>query len=272
MFRILCVLVFIFSFVINAHAHMMLAYTPETFLEKAQDIEMRLMLTNPTNLPQVLPLQGINDFYVLHQCLNSEIKKIDLKSKLKEVMFKHADKNHKAFAATIAKAELAELGDYVFCVIPDYYYDNAADAYLQQITKVILNVGEVPGNFHAPANLPCEIVPLCKPYALWKGNVFTGRVLSQGKPVPHAEIEVVYLNQQLNVGKNIIVRKNRVNYPYNMLKTQTIYADVQGYFSYGLPLAGWWGFAALNVGPEEKHEGKDLSQDAVIWVQAYNIN
>ncbi len=36
----------------------------------------------------------------------------------------------------------------------------------------------------------------------------------------------------------------------------------------GLPRAGWWGICALAVGSDTEHEGKELSQDAVLWVQA----
>ena len=47
--------------------------------------------------------------------------------------------------------------------------------------------------------------------------------------------------------------------------------DANGVFTYALPKAGWWGFAALGVGPDTKHDGKPLSQDAVIWVQAVDM-
>jgi cobalt/nickel transport protein len=51
----------------------------------------------------------------------------------------------------------------------------------------------------------------------------------------------------------------------------TIKADVNGQFTFGIPRAGWWGFCALGVGPDTEHNGKELSQDAVIWVQARDM-
>jgi cobalt/nickel transport protein len=48
-------------------------------------------------------------------------------------------------------------------------------------------------------------------------------------------------------------------------------SDVNGYFSFGVPKAGYWGFAALGAGPETEHEGKELSQDAVIWIRAWDM-
>ncbi|WP_199671187.1 hypothetical protein [Salinibius halmophilus] len=37
-----------------------------------------------------------------------------------------------------------------------------------------------------------------------------------------------------------------------------------------LPAAGKWGFAALGSGPDTEFDGKALSQDAVLWVEAYD--
>ena len=48
-------------------------------------------------------------------------------------------------------------------------------------------------------------------------------------------------------------------------------SDENGYFTFGVPKAGFWGFAALGSGPVKEHEGKELSQDAVIWVRAYDV-
>jgi cobalt/nickel transport protein len=48
-------------------------------------------------------------------------------------------------------------------------------------------------------------------------------------------------------------------------------SDEDGYFTFGIPRAGFWGFAALGSGPVKEHEGKELSQDAVIWVRAYDV-
>ena len=48
-------------------------------------------------------------------------------------------------------------------------------------------------------------------------------------------------------------------------------SDANGYFTFGVPKAGYWGFAALGSGPETEHEGKELSQDAVIWIRAWDL-
>jgi cobalt/nickel transport protein len=47
--------------------------------------------------------------------------------------------------------------------------------------------------------------------------------------------------------------------------------DANGVFTFGIPKAGFWGFAALGSGPDTEHEGKELSQDAVIWIRATDL-
>lgn len=48
-------------------------------------------------------------------------------------------------------------------------------------------------------------------------------------------------------------------------------ADENGVFTFGIPKAGYWGFAALGSGPLREHEGKELSQDAVLWIRAEDL-
>ncbi len=50
-----------------------------------------------------------------------------------------------------------------------------------------------------------------------------------------------------------------------------IRSDDNGLFTYAVPRAGHWGFAALDIGPDKMHGGKDLSQDAVIWIRAFGL-
>jgi cobalt/nickel transport protein len=107
--------------------------------------------------------------------------------------------------------------------------------------------------------LKTEIVPLTRPFGLYAGNVFQGRVLMDGKPVPHAEVEIEYYN------------KNReAEAPNDYAITQVVKADADGIFTYAPPEEGWWGFAALNTADYTmKHEGKakDVELGAVLWVK-----
>ena len=253
-----------------AQAHFMTVYTPETALEKAQDLDMRVVFTHPAEAGHMMDMGGLKEFYALHQ-KGDKIEKIDFKKDMKEIMWKNPESKAPAFAGKIARKKIRAMGDYVFCMIPGYYLEKEEDVYMQQIAKLVVNVAGLPTNWSEPAGLPCEIVPLAKPYGLWTGNVFQGQVLSEGKPVPGAEIEVEYIAHDVNLEKNGLEAKFNVEYPNGVLVTQAIIADQNGVFTYALPKAGWWGFAALGVGPDKEYKGKELSQDAVMWVQAVDM-
>ena len=116
--------------------------------------------------------------------------------------------------------------------------------------------------------LPVEILPLNKPTNVLAGSTFTGRVLSEGKPVAGAEIEVEYMAAEPDMAANTARPATARPTPAGALVALT---DQNGYFTFGIPRAGYWGFAALGAGPETEHEGKPLSQDAVIWIRAWDI-
>jgi cobalt/nickel transport protein len=111
--------------------------------------------------------------------------------------------------------------------------------------------------------LPVEIRPLVRPYGVWTGNVFRGVVLRNGKPVPFAEIEVEWMND------------GSITPPSDAFITQVIKADASGAFSYAMPRAGWWGFAALVEGDKKMKSptGKDVPVElgALMWVRAVDM-
>jgi len=254
-----------------AHAHFMMMHTPEIANEKGDDMDFRIVFTHPAEAGHIMDMGGVQDFYALYQRGDGEVKKIDLKGYLKEIDWANPGSKGKGYAALIPKKEVRSMGDYTFVFTPGFYFEEEEGVYMQQITKVVANVGGIPGNWAEPAGLPCEIVPLIKPYGLWTGNVFKGQVLSDGKPVPGAEVEVEFLNHMPDHATNAVAAKGIVEYPHDAFITQTIFADADGYITYGIPKAGWWGFAALGVGPQTEHNGKELSQDAVIWVKAVDM-
>ncbi|MFI3270671.1 MAG: DUF4198 domain-containing protein [Pseudomonadota bacterium] len=257
-----------FAMTAPAQAHFMMMYTPEIAMEKAEDLDMRIAFTHPAEAGHMMNMGGINEFYAMYQRGENEPQKIDFKPLLKEITWTNPESSAPAFSAYIPRKEIRSMGDYVFVMVPGYYLEKEEDCYMQQITKLVTNVGGVPTIWNEPVGLPCEIVPSAKPYGLWAGNVFQGQVLSNGEPVPFAEIEVEYMSHMPNLESNSMPAESSVDYPNGVLVTQAIFADANGVFTYGIPKAGWWGFAALGVGPDTEHQGKELSQDAVIWVKA----
>jgi cobalt/nickel transport protein len=150
-------------------------------------------------------------------------------------------------------------GIYAFYMEPQPYWEPTEDCYIVHYTKTVVAAFGDDEGWDEPVGLKTEIVPLSKPFGLYAGNVFQGVVFLDGKPVPGAEVEVEYYNAD-----------EKAKAPTDYMITQTIKADGNGVFTYAVPHAGWWGFAALNTSDEKiKYEGvdKDVELGAVLWVE-----
>jgi len=155
-------------------------------------------------------------------------------------------------------------GVYQFCMEPRPYWEPAEDCYIVHYTKTVVAAFGVDEGWDEPLGLKTEIVPLSKPFGLYAGNVFQGIVHLDGQPVPYAEVEVEYYNQT-----------GQYKAPTDYMITQTIKADQNGVFTYAAPVAGWWGFAALNPADYQiEHNGvkKDVELGAVLWVKFQGWN
>ena len=149
-------------------------------------------------------------------------------------------------------------GTYVFSMEPTPYWEPAEDAFIIHYTKTYVTAFGDDEGWDAELGLKTEIVPLSKPFGLWAGNVFQGIVKIDGAPVPYAEVEVEYFNED---GSAVA--------PDDLMITQTVKADANGVFTYATPVDGWWGFAALSEAeytlPQDGEE-KGVELGAVIWV------
>ena len=155
-------------------------------------------------------------------------------------------------------------GDYVFYVEPAPYWEPAEGKMIVHYTKVVVDAMGAEEGWDAMVGFPVEIEPLVRPYGLWTGNVFRGIVRKDGKPVPFAEVEVEYHNVD-----------GKVKPPADPFITQVIKADGNGVFSYVMPRAGWWGFAALIDVDEKvkspKGQMADVELGALMWVKTVDM-
>ncbi len=168
-------------------------------------------------------------------------------------------KKVKGFSTWEATYRIRRPGDHVFYVEPAPYWEPAEETFIIHYSKVIVDALELETGWDAEVGLRTEIVPLTRPYGLWAGNVFQGIVKVDGKPVPYAEVEVEYYNEG-----------GKIKPPAEPYITQVTKADKNGVFTYAMPVAGWWGFAALNTADFRlKHKGKEYPVEigAVIWVK-----
>jgi cobalt/nickel transport protein len=245
-------------FATSALAHFQMNYTANTALEKPQSIEVLQVFNHPFADEHTMDMAGVEEFYVLNKG-----KKSDLKKSMTPITFKGNSNSGKGYKTPY---DAKRMGDHVMVLVPTPYYESNEDVYIQQITKSVINVAGLPTDWDSDLKLKAEIVPLTKPYSIWEGGSFSGIVKSNGKPVPYAEIEVEYLNANVDM-KNLKMGKTKYTAPQDSFVTIGIKANKDGEFTFALPKAGFWGFAALGVGSDKTYKGKELSQDAVIWVE-----
>ncbi len=154
--------------------------------------------------------------------------------------------------------------DYIFYMVPEPYWEPAEDKFIQHVTKVIVDGLGAEEGWDKPiakkAGIPVEIVPFARPYSLYAGNIFTGQVQKDGKPVGDIDVEVEFWG------------KGKTRAPTDSHVTQVVKTNENGYFSFVMPKAGWWGFSALmEADKPRKFESKEKKVElgAVIWVHAY---
>jgi cobalt/nickel transport protein len=118
----------------------------------------------------------------------------DLLSTLQAAQGKGPDQD-RSFSSWKSSFTIKKPGDYTFFVEPTPYWEPAEDKFIVHYTKVCVDALGLQEGWDRPVGLETEIIPLTRPYGFWTGNVFTGRVLIKGKPVPNAEVEIEYLNE-----------------------------------------------------------------------------
>jgi cobalt/nickel transport protein len=257
---------------VNAYAHFIVMYTPQTALLRAADVPFHIVFTHAFAGGPTMPMAKPQRFYYVKRAGRGEpTEEVDLSQYLEEIQWQSEDTTVSAWKANIPRNEMRSLGDYQVVVIPEPYLEEAEGLYIQQFAKVMLNVGGLPGNWGETVGLPAEIHALNKPYANWVGGVFRGVVLNDGIPVPFTQVEVEYLNHPLDIENNRFQPEGLINPPHPSLEAMVIMTNELGEFSFAMPKAGWWGFAALTVGPESEYNGMPLSQDAILWVQATDL-
>lgn len=242
------------AFVGTAQAHFQLLYTPEVMVEDAKEIPLKMMFGHPMENGHAMDMGAPLAFDVYFKG-----KKKDLLSTLKPIMWKAPHNESKGYETTY---KIKRNGDYIFVLTPAPYYEKSEDIYIQQITKSFVNKA-MPVDWAEPVGLKTEIVPLNKPYQNYVGSTFTGKLLSDGKPKSGVECEIEYINPTIDVKGNAFSAENTGPVPGSAIVAVT---DDNGMFTFGLPRAGTWGFACLGSGPDTAFEGKELSQDAVIWI------
>ena len=241
-------------------AHFLLEYTKDTMISAPGDVPVQLIFWHPFSNGFVMDLEMPEQFFMIHHGA-----KTDLKPTLRPMRFTGGENEGAAFAGMVP---VKRSGDYVLVTVPAPFYEEAEDKYIQQITKAFLNRNGLPTDWMEPVGLATEILPLNKPYNVIAGGTFTGQVLSGGAPASDVEIEIEYMAAEPDMERGAATAPTASPLPGGAI---VAVSDANGYFSFGVPKAGYWGFAALGSGPETEHNGKELNQDAVLWIRAWDL-
>lgn len=230
----------------EAHFGMLIPSSSTVMEDKESSLKLDIFLAHP------MEMRGLDMQEPKSLTVTMGGKTEDLKTTLKPATII----GHQAWQVVY---DVRQPGVYQFATEPTPYFDPEEERFIIHYTKtVVAAFGEEKG-WDVPLGLKMEIVPLTRPFANYSGNVFQGRVLLDGKPVPGAEVEVEYYN-----------RDDAYTIPNVYFLTQVIRTDENGVFTYGVPWAGWWGFAALKTAREKmEHQDspKDVELGAVIWME-----
>lgn len=269
--KITGVVLFLFLVCMASFAHFQMIYTPTSIIE-GNSVDFKIVFTHPAESGHTMDIgknekgeiKGFEKFFSVHK---GKIQ--DLLTNLKKTEFTTAENSASAYDLVLDKDNgFRGGGDWALIAVPHPYFEPSESIYIQQITKVFINKGDLATDWteRCAEGYP-EIKPLVKPYDVWVGGVFRGVVLdSKGKPVPNAEIEVEYINFDVDMKASKFGDKAKTE-----AAATIILADKNGVFSFVPHKAGYWGFAALGAGRAKKFAGKELSQDAVLWIEAMPV-
>jgi cobalt/nickel transport protein len=163
---------------------------------------------------------------------------------------------HKAWSS---EYKVKKPGVYKFYAVPEAYFEPAEEKYIIHVPKLIISAFGLEDGWDEPLGLKYEIIPMTKPFGLYSGNLFQGKVLHNGKAAANVEVEVELYNEF------------GLKAPSDAHITQVVKTDDNGVFSFVMNHKGWWGFAALIEEGEKEFQGKmyPIENGALMWVKVY---
>lgn len=235
-----------------AHFQELLPSTQIVEDNKGKDIRLCIVFTHPMEGKPVMNMGQPTAFGVIGE----DGKRTDLLSALKPQKVDGKQAYEAAF-------RLGGPANYVFFLDPAPYWEPEEKKMIVHHTKVVVNGFGADEGWDELTGQAVEIRPLTRPFGLWTGNSFNGVVLYEGKPAPYARVEVEYKNDA------------RIKAPNDAYVTQVVKTNANGEFTYTMPHAGWWGFAALITGarkmPAPTGETVDLEEGGLLWVQTRDM-
>jgi cobalt/nickel transport protein len=250
-----CLIVLAVSVIVQpalAHFQVLIPSTDIVTAEGSRSVDFTIIFTHPMEQGPIMNMGPPSQFGVIV---------MGQKKDLRDTLVSQETDGQNTYTASYTPKRP---GDHVFYLEPAAYWEPAEEVMIIHYTKTVVNAMGAEEGWDTMVGFPVEIEPLSRPYGLWTGNAFRGIVKKDKQPFPFAEIEVEYYNEG-----------SRVEIPADPFITQVIKADANGVFSYVMPKAGWWSFAALIEGDEtmQNPDGKEVGVElgALIWVKTVDM-
>lgn len=232
-------LIIISSIILNAH-FLALIPTTDNVKDTSPKINFDMMFIHPFEQAG-MDMEQPNGFFQRDE---------------KVPLFSQTKFNHKSWRSDYTFKKPAV---YIFYVKPEPYFEVDEEKFISHVPKVIISAFGREDGWDQIIGLKYEIIPLVKPFGVYKGNLFQGKVLHNGKAVPNIKVEVELFNTF------------DLKAPSSSHITQVIKTDDNGVFSFVMNHKGWWGFAALIDEGQKKFNGKmyPVENGALLWIKAY---
>ncbi len=154
-----------------ASRHFQLLYTPEAALKESAAVPLALVFSHPFDNGFTMEMGKPEAFYVVAQRGDAEPKNTDLMQYLEPIKWAGPGQQGSGLPGPPAPQRHALAGRlHLRAASPRPTTKSSEDKYIQQITKTVVNIGGLPGEWDKPLGLPVEVVPLNKPYANWVGG------------------------------------------------------------------------------------------------------
>lgn len=192
----------------------------------------------------------MQDFMVLEKPIQAAVFK---NGKVEDIT-KNLKKNGKTWSMDYTIEEPAV---YQFFLKPQPYFEPSEEKFIQHLSKTIVDGYGAGEGWDTPIGLKAEIIPLTRPYGLYKGNIFSGKVLQNGKIAKNVYVEIELFNDKNHKAKS------------EFHSTQVVKTDDNGIFHFAFPAFGWWAFSALledDITIKKDNINYPVELGAVLWV------
>lgn len=193
----------------------------------------------------------VKEFFMVH---NGE--KVDLTAKVKEGTLKTDKNTVRTLDYTFTPADgFKGQGSFVFVMVPEKASDEGYTFHGHPKLIVTKDGSGSDWDKRVAPGYP-EIVPLKDPTDSWKEDVFVAQFVDKdGKGVPHARIDIDFINAKIDMNTNVYAGGN----PDAEKSFKRTFTDENGMFYFSAPKVGTYTIRAIASMDREKKEVTDTS-------------